>query len=274
MNKEGLLALDGVERVVQIGDAITLVQGDARVAYLGMFERSPCLVTDPPYLLTSGGGTGDTHFKGGRLKDYDNDGKPVECDISWLEIMTVIDALSSDRSDIYSMSTHTHIYEQRDAAKQVGLRYHNMICWDKGPPTPCRWYMNKLEYACYYFKGKARTINDPGSTHYTQMAPPTAGYLSEIYKIKRGKETAHKTEKPTELMAKFIRNSSRVGQLVTDPFMGSGTSGVAAVELQRRFLGFEIKPEYFDIAVKRITKAWNALLPHERASFGDGGWLE
>jgi DNA modification methylase len=65
----------------------------------------------------------------------------------------------------------------------------------------------------------------------------------------------HPTEKPRRLMAEIIGDFSNPGQLICDPFMGSGTTGVAAVQMGRRFIGIELNPTYFDIACRRIEDA-------------------
>ena len=68
-------------------------------------------------------------------------------------------------------------------------------------------------------------------------------------------ESIHPTEKPVELMRYWIGNSTHQGQIVLDPFMGSGTTGVAAIQMGRKFIGIEREPKYFDIACKRIEDA-------------------
>ncbi len=68
-------------------------------------------------------------------------------------------------------------------------------------------------------------------------------------------ERAHPTQKPVGLMEWCIRKTKG---LIIDPFMGSGTTGVAAVRLGRKFIGIEIEPKYFDIACKRIQAALDA----------------
>ncbi|OJY43443.1 MAG: hypothetical protein BGP08_01280 [Rhizobiales bacterium 64-17] len=65
----------------------------------------------------------------------------------------------------------------------------------------------------------------------------------------------HPTQKPDRLVAEWIRLFSNKGETVLDPFMGSGTTGVAAVRLGRNFVGCEIDPKYYDIACKRIEAA-------------------
>lgn len=66
----------------------------------------------------------------------------------------------------------------------------------------------------------------------------------------------HPTEKPVTLMRELVGLFSDDGDTILDPFMGSGTTGVACVKLGRKFIGIEIEPKYFDIAVKRIRDAY------------------
>lgn len=65
----------------------------------------------------------------------------------------------------------------------------------------------------------------------------------------------HPTEKPRRLMAEIIGDFTNAGDTILDPFMGSGTTGVAAVQMGRDFIGIEREPRYFDIACKRIEDA-------------------
>ena len=65
----------------------------------------------------------------------------------------------------------------------------------------------------------------------------------------------HPTTKPLPLIAQWVRLFSNAGERLLDPYMGSGTTGVAAVKLGRKFTGIEIEPKYFDIACRRITEA-------------------
>ena len=62
----------------------------------------------------------------------------------------------------------------------------------------------------------------------------------------------HPTQKPLALLERIIEASTQEGDLILDPFMGSGTTGVAAVKLNRRFVGIDVEKEYFDLAEKRI----------------------
>ena len=83
-----------------------------------------------------------------------------------------------------------------------------------------------------------------------------------------GKEKGrdHPTQKPLSIMLWLIENYTNPGQTIFDPFMGSGTTGVACVQTGRNFIGCEIDPTYFAIAQKRIAdaQAQPPLIPHER----------
>lgn len=66
----------------------------------------------------------------------------------------------------------------------------------------------------------------------------------------------HPCPKPVRFMHKLVARASITGQTVLDPFMGSGTTGVACVKLDRKFIGIEIEPKYFEIACRRIEEAY------------------
>jgi len=71
----------------------------------------------------------------------------------------------------------------------------------------------------------------------------------------KDKKTGHPTQKPTELFTKILLDFTRPGDTILDPFMGSGTTGVACMQLGRKFIGCEIDKGYFEIAKKRIEAA-------------------
>ena len=77
-----------------------------------------------------------------------------------------------------------------------------------------------------------------------------SGMLQE--NMRQKEERFHPTQKPIALMEWIIKNFSKQGDVICDPFMGSGSTGIAALKLQRRFIGVEIDEKYFEIAKKRI----------------------
>ncbi len=75
-----------------------------------------------------------------------------------------------------------------------------------------------------------------------------------VFRYPCGRNKLHPTQKPVELIERLVLASSNSGDTVFDPFMGSGTTGVAALRNQRKFIGIEKDAEYFDIAQKRIAE--------------------
>lgn len=108
-------------------------------------------------------------------------------------------------------------------------------------------YMSQFEYILFFRKGKAKNINNCGTSDIISVPNKKTKNLDG--------NNIHDTEKPVRLMEILIENSSNIGDVVLDCFMGSGTTGVACVNTDRKFIGIEIDKEYFDIAQKRVKGA-------------------
>ncbi len=80
----------------------------------------------------------------------------------------------------------------------------------------------------------------------------------------------HPTQKPLRLVRRALLASTRVGDLVLDPFCGSGTTGVAAKELGRFFVGAELEEEFCELAARRVRAAERGCMLHEIQAFGSG----
>ena len=78
---------------------------------------------------------------------------------------------------------------------------------------------------------------------------------SNVWEFKKRKQEYHETQKPTELLENAIIKSTDTGDTVFDPFMGSGSTGVACINTGRNFIGIELDETYFNIAQKRIEAA-------------------
>lgn len=224
-------------RVEQIGDA-TLYLGDCRevMPTLGPVDM---VATDPPYLVTSGGfGDLDGGFSGWIKDNYDNKGAIVRCDIDWRDWLQLVPAALVADAHVYVFSNDRNLSVARAAAEEAGLVFHRLLVWDKKTALPNRWYQQTCEFVLFLRKGRAFKINDPSS--------------KSLYAIFQRDESDHPTEKPVSLCALYIGNSTKPGGSVLDPFMGSGTTGVAAARLGRRFVGIEIDERYFNIACRRI----------------------
>jgi len=226
----------------------TLYLGDARDVLPDLSGVSgggaDLCVSDVPYKLTTGGKSKSGRTMQGifAAHNYDNHGSLMETAIGWGAMPRLIwDALKDD-ADCYIMSNDKNVQAALNAfcgadGKSGLFALHNLLTWDKISPTANRWYMKNIEFTLYLFKGKARTINDPASKQ---------GIIG-----RQIDQSDHPTEKPVWLMRYYIENSSQPGDVVLDPFMGSGTTGVAALQCGRRFVGVEVDETIFDMACRR-----------------------
>jgi site-specific DNA-methyltransferase (adenine-specific) len=119
-----------------------------------------------------------------------------------------------------------------------------LLVWDKGQIGMGREFRKSHELILHAWRKDAPIYADGvGRADILKYAPVST------------EARTHPAEKPVALIADLVRPS---GAVILDPFMGSGTTGVACVKLGRRFVGIEIEPRYFDIACRRVEAAVNA----------------
>ena len=200
------------------------------------------IVTDPPYKCIAGGKPHvDKNQPSGILAK--NDGKIfTHNDIGAEDYFGELYRVLKDGTHCYIMTNTLNIENFLTTAREVGFGLHNILVWKKNNCTPNRWYMKNCEYILFLRKGKAKRINNVSTKQIIEV--------DNIIGCK-----SHPTEKPVELMKILVENSSNAGDLVFDPFMGSGSCGVAAIGADRNFIGFELDEEYFNIAEGRISCA-------------------
>jgi len=132
------------------------------------------------------------------------------------------------------------------------LDFKQMVVWDKGPMGMGWHYRRSYETVLVAQKrGAACRWFDESDAIENVIRP---GYLG-IRKVIPQK-TDHPTPKPPELARHFMRLHTRPGDTVLDPFMGGGSTAVAAVHEARKFIGVEFEQEWFDIACRRIEQAY------------------
>ena len=117
----------------------------------------------------------------------------------------------------------------------------NVVVWDKAKGGALgSWWRNNHEWVCAFVKGKPRPMPHGSFFNTWTGTKPQGG--------------EHPTEKPLKLI-EYLVETVPVGSIITDPFMGSGTTGVACIQLGRKFIGIEINKRYFNIACRRIENA-------------------
>ena len=144
---------------------------------------------------------------------------------------------------MYVMTNLLNLNELMMIGVENGFMIHNLLVWEKNNVTPNRWYMKNCEYIIFFRKGKAKPINNMSS--------------KTVHQFNNTRERIHPTQKPVELMSLYINNSSEVGDVVLDPFMGSGSTAVASILNNRNYIGFELDKEYFDSCLNRIQELNN-----------------
>lgn len=219
-------------------------------------ESIDLIATDPPYPTTSRGSAGNS---GGMFqKEINKKGivfthNNTDCSEYASEFYRIL----KDGSHCYVMTNHVNLIhmlnaftdlrtdkEKEQGLKTYGFHFIKSLIWDKGNKIMGQYYMSQFEYILFFRKGKGVKINNCGT--------------SDILSIpnKKKKDTSgnnlHDTEKPVELMKILIENSSDKGQVVLDPFMGIGSTGIACIKADRKFIGIELDPHYFEIAKKEM----------------------
>ena len=128
------------------------------------------------------------------------------------------------------------------------LNFKQMVVWDKGPMGMGWHYRRSYETVLVAFKGKKCKWYDD-TKRVENIIRPGMG----IDKIIPSSEQ-HPTVKPDSLAAYFIKLHTQDNDIIMDSFMGSGTTGVAAQRMGRKFIGIEISEEYCEMSVRRITR--------------------
>ena len=219
---------------MKLSEDIELLHGDC----IDLLPKIPdgsidTIITDPPYFL------GMTH---NGLKGAFND--LVICKPFYEKLFTEykrvlrLDGCVYFFCDWRSCAFYYPIFDKI-------VQAHNLLVWVKhGRPTQHHYgYGNEF----ILFSGKIK------KSHITNVI---TNIKSFNFGAKRTNgEKVHPSQKPVELMEKFIIDSTNVGDTVLDTFAGSGTTGVACINTGRKFIGMELDDNYFDIAKSRIQTA-------------------
>ena len=187
-----------------------------------------CIVTDIPYNECNRADNG--------LRNLDKD----KADIGMFDVdMLTKNLCDKTKGSIYMFCGFNQVSTIRQAMSKKGLSTR-IVVWEKTNPSPMNGsviWLSGVEL-CVYGKKKAQ--------HSISIArTPSSDTLV-------GGGRIHPTQKPVELLAQLIAASTKEGDTVLDPFMGSGTTAIAAIREKRNFIGFELYKEYYEKACKRI----------------------
>lgn len=229
-------------RVETIGNA-TIYLGDCR-EILPMLPKVDAVITDPPY-------EAEAHTDMRRTSRGIQTGQNDVLDFAAMDEATrrfVAEAAVSTCHGwalFFCQVEATAVW--RDALIAAGAKYRRSMAWVKPDSSPQFNGQGPAQgYECisasWCGAGKSRWNAGGKRGVYT-------------FNCNTGRWGGHPTEKPVALMEALIADFTDAGALVADPFMGSGTTGVACFNLGRRFIGVEREPKYFEIACRRIEDA-------------------
>ncbi len=247
-------SLDDPEAALYRGDALELLA-------LVPDDSIDCIWTDPPYLLSNDGIT----CVGGRMVSVNKGewdrSQGLDADHEFNLAWTAESYRVLKPTGTIWVSGTLHVYPSVGMALlQNGFRLLNDIVWEKTNPPPNlgrRTFTHSTEILLWASKARK------GSRHryvfnYDDMREENGGkQMQTVWKFNAAGRAEkahgkHPTQKPIALIDRCLRASTNPGDVILDPFMGSGSTGVAALQLGRSFVGFESVEEYVEMAARRL----------------------
>lgn len=223
----------------------TITLGDSYELIKNIPDKSiDLIIIDPPYKITTG--VHSSGFLKGR-KELDATrqifNKNLDIGIN-NEILKELNRVMK-KTNIYIWCNKKQLHQYLDFYNKDNIQLE-VIIWNKYNCLPLtnNTYLPDKEY-CLFFKEQGICLNTTYETAKTVYEIPIN--VSDKRKYK------HPTIKPLEIIKNLIINSSKEGDLILDCFSGSGTTCVASKELNRRFIGIEIDPEYHKISLDRLN---------------------
>ncbi len=232
-------------RTERFGDA-TLILGDCREVLPGI-GRVDAVVTDPPYAVSIAGSI-NISPKGTRRFDF------FAGDSDWATMNALVGAAITQSIELNPFTFaiwcgHRQIGFLVEAMESAGFSTR-MLYWRKKCPAPMppgSGWATAIESCVYAYKpgrfwgGGQYDVNIFDCDNYRHGQPD---------------KVDHPTQKPLQLIIWQVEKIAAPASTILDPFMGSGTTGVACARLGRKFIGIEIHEPYFDIACRRIEQAY------------------
>lgn len=246
---------DDGRAVLCAGDALQLIRKVPS-------DSVDCIWTDPPYLLSNGGMT----CVAGRMVKVDKGAWDRSNGLSEdhqfnCEWISQCYRILKPTGTIWVSGT-THVYLSVGMAMlQTGFRILNDIIWEKPAPPPnlgCRCFTHSTETILWASKA-AKGSSAKYTFNYERLKALNGGrQMKNVWRIstpamEEKRLGKHPTQKPVALVERCLIAATGKDDLVLDPFSGSATTGVAAIRLKRRFIGFERDKGYLALAARRLA---------------------
>ena len=246
---------------------------DAIYAKYGDAGRFDAIFADPPYFLSNGG---ITCHAGRMVKvdkgDWDKSRGAEENHNFNLEWLKRCQKVLKPNGTIWITGTHHVIFSIGFAMQQLGYKILNDIAWEKPNPPPnlsCRYFTHSTETVLW----AAKSEKSKHVFNYQEMRKVTGKQMKTVWREKEfpigekemppiwtmpapsnGEKAfgKHPTQKPVALVERCLLASTNEGDLVLDPFLGGGTTAIAAIKLKRGCVGIELDEAHAKLAVQRI----------------------
>lgn len=236
-----------------------LIQGDSFKILKKIEPKSIDMIfADPPYFLSGDGIT----CSGGKMVSVNKGAWDEKVSIldkhkfnkKWIKLC--YDVLKDDGT-IWISGTMHNIYSIGMALEEEGFKIINNITWRKLNPPPnisCRAFVHSTETILWAKKDLKKSKH---KFNYSTMRELNGGkqmkdvWETSLTKPSEKKCGKHPTQKPIALLEKIILSSTDENDLILDPFNGSGTTGIVASKLNRRYIGIEQEKEYLDLTIRR-----------------------
>jgi len=245
---------------------VRLYQGDCLLFLDDLAAKYPdgcvdMIFADPPYFLSNGGMTCHSGKRVAVDKGQWDKSRGAdlnhEFNVDWLKRCQRV---LKPNGSIWVTGTQHVIFSVGFAMQQLGFKLLNTIAWEKPNPPPnlsCRYFTHSTETVVW----AAKTISSKHLFHYKLMRQINGGkQMKAVWRIGAPRTSEktfgkHPTQKPVALVERCISASTNRGDVVLDPFAGSGTTAVAALKLGRQFWGIDLDLPSVEIAIKRVTHA-------------------
>ena len=247
---------------------VEIFQGDCREILAAMPAESVDLIfADPPYFLSNGGITCHAGKMVSVNKGAWDKSQGAEANHEFnREWLAACQRVLKPNGSIWVSGTSHVIHSVGFAMQQLDFKLLNDVSWVKPNPPPnlsCRYFTHATETIIWAAKNKKsrHTFNYKLMREWNrgkQMKSVWAMYPPATWEKKFGK---HPAQKPLALLERILMASSNEGDLVLDPFLGSGTTALAAQQTRRRFIGLEADLQWLNVSKKRILEATQKGIP-------------
>ncbi len=237
-------------------------------------ESADLMFADPPYFLSNGGTTCSAGQRVAVDKGRWDSSRGLATDHAWnLHWLGAAQRALKPSGTLWVSGTQHVIFSIGFAMQSLGFHLLNTITWFKPNASPnlaCRFFTHSTEILLWASPRRAKPL--PHTFHYREMKEDNGGrQMRDLWQMpsvdgeqvvwtlptpgkSERRHGRHPTQKPRALLDRIVRAGSSAGELIVDPFNGSGTTAVAALAAGRRYIGIDTEADYLDLTARRVAE--------------------